>query len=180
MSLIYQETIVTTIEELSPAYDLDDNLKYLIKSIMRYFKLSKEINYPYILGLLENEDNKIVFYNLNLDSDSIYNINNCPSAIIYNIVNIDSCVICYIMVLTTIPQYRKNGYAKKLLDEFMFDIKQKYENVKIVLSATDESFSFYEKNNFVLVEDDLIDHPILSKYEKYDKKKLYYIFERIL
>ena len=120
MSLIYQETIINTIEELSPPYDLDDNLKYLVKSILGYFKLSKEINYPYIIGLLENEDNKIVFYSLNLSL--LFNIDYCPSAIIYNIVNNDNYVIFYIMVLTTIPQYRKNGYAKKLLDEFIIDI----------------------------------------------------------
>ena len=63
MSLLYQENIIKTIEQLSPSYDLDDNLKYFAKSILRYFKLSKEINYTYIIGLLENQDNKIVFYN---------------------------------------------------------------------------------------------------------------------
>jgi ribosomal protein S18 acetylase RimI-like enzyme len=181
MSLLCQEDIVRSITELSPVDDLDDNLKYLVKSIIGYFKLSKEINYTYIIGLLENEDNKIIFYNLN--EKSIFGIDYCPSAIIYNIANVDNNIVCYILALTTLPIYRNRGYAKKLLDAFAADIKEKYNNhsiVRLVLSATDESFSFYEKNEFVLIEDDLVDHPILVKHENYDKTKLYYIFEKTL
>ena len=175
MSLLYQENIINTIEQLSPSYDLNDNLKYLAKSILRYFKLSKEINYTYIIGLLENLDNQIVFYNLDLNTT--FHIVFCPSAIIYNISN----NICYILALTTSPKYRHNGYATKLLNLFIADIQKIYRNIKkIILSATDESFSFYEKNNFYLLPDDLIQHPILAKHEKYDEQKLYYIFEHDL
>jgi len=174
MSLLYQENIIKTIEQLSSPYDLNDNLKYLTKSILRYFKLSKEINYTYIIGLLKNQDNQIVFYNLDLNTT--FHIKLCPSAIIYNISN----NICYILALTTSPKYRNNGYATKLLNLFIADIQKLHKNIKIILSATDDSFSFYEKNNFYLLPDDLIQHPILAKHEKYDEQKLYYIFERDL
>jgi ribosomal protein S18 acetylase RimI-like enzyme len=181
-NLSYQEDIITTIEELSPPDDLDENLRYYAKSVIRFYKkITKDLNYVYIIGLLENEENKIVFYNLN--TNPIFDFDGCASSIIYNIVTSNNRLTCYILVLNTTPKYRNNGYATKLLNEFADDIKKKYSeftDIRFVLSATDESFTFYEKNNFVLLEDDLTAHPILSKYEKYDKRKLYYIFERIL
>jgi ribosomal protein S18 acetylase RimI-like enzyme len=180
--LRYQDDIIKTIEELSPPDDLDENLRYHAKSVMRFYKkITKDINYGYIIGLLENEENQIVFYNLN--TDTLFDFDSCASSIIYNIVKKNNRLTCYILVLNTTPKYRNNGYATKLLNEFAEDIKNKYPeftDIRFVLSATDESFTFYEKNKFVLLEDDLTAHPILSKYEKYDKRKLYYIFERIL
>ena len=180
--LRYQEEIIETIENLSPLEDLEDNLRYHAKSVINYYKkIAGDINYVYIIGLLENEENKIVFYNIS--SNKIFSFHECTSSIIYNIVNINNNITCYVLILNTTPKYRKKGYATNLLKNFAHDIKEKYsdfKNVRLVLSATDESFSFYEKNDFVLLEDDLIEHPILSKYEKYDKTKLYYIFERIL
>ena len=130
MTLLYQTDIIKTIEELSPLCDLEYNLKYLVKSVVKYFKLSTEINYRYIIGLLENDDNKIVYYNLN--PTLTFNINECSSAIIYNVAHINNNFICYILLLTTIPQHRNKGYAAKLLKEFSDDMKDKYNNIKFI------------------------------------------------
>jgi ribosomal protein S18 acetylase RimI-like enzyme len=180
--LIYQEDILRLMEEISPPDDLNDNLKYHAKSVIKYYKqIAKDINYSYIIGLLENAENQIVFYNLS--NNQLFHFETCCSSIIYNMVRHDNTLICYILVLNTTPIYRNNGYASQLLNDFANDIKQKYSsfsNIRIILSATDESFAFYEKNNFTLIEDDLIHHPILAKHEKYDTSKLYYIFEKNL
>ena len=180
--LLYQEEIIRLIEDLSLSSDLDDNLRQHAKCVIKYYKqMYKDINYSYILGLLENEENKIVFYNLS--KNLLFDFDECVSSIIYNIVLKEDVMVCYILVLNTIPKYRKNGYASQLLNDFACDISKKYsscKSIRIILSATDESFLFYEKNNFVLLEDDLIAHPVLVKHEKYDKSKLYYIFERVV
>lgn len=182
MSLLYLKNIIKNIEEYSPHDDLDDNLHNLAKKVMQHFKLSKELNYVYILRLLENDDNKIVFYNLD-DNRVSLTLDYCYSAIIYNIKKVKKNIICYILSLTTVPQHRKKGFAKKLIENFAIDIKEKYnqyDEIKLLLSATDESFTFYETTNFTLIDSDLIEHPILAKHEKYDSQKLYYIFERTL
>lgn len=174
--------------------DIIDNkqLENIIKNIEKfientYNKITKysndSISHKYIYNILSNTNNNIVFYCM----DNEFAIDNCPSIAIYS-----KCKSChnneiryYILLLVTIRKFRGQGYAKKLLDDFIIKIKEENKDkneltIKIILSSLEESVLFYESYGFKWTKEELVNHNVLMNYEKYDNAKEYFIMELIL
>ena len=160
--------------------DEHTNTGQFVKNVIDYFKrCSREINLTYTLTLLLDDNNNIAFYCI----DREFNIDNCPSSIIYHVkqnYKVKEEITYYILLIFTVTKYRNMGYASVMLNEFIKNILKKHspkKKIKIVLSSTEKAFKFYMDSGFVLTEDSLSDHKTLTKYEKNDKNKDYYIFE---
>ena len=168
------------IKKNSSEEDVNENTKQFVKNTIEYFKrCSRDINIIYTHTLLRDSKNKIAFYCI----DKEFNINNCPSAIIYQVkqnYKVKEEITYYILLIFTVTKFRNMGYASVMLNEFIQNILKKHsptKKIKIVLSSTEKAFKFYMDSGFILTMDSLSDHRILTKYEKNDKNKEYYIFE---
>lgn len=177
--IIFIDDVVKDINLHSDKNDLNENLKYLVKNILNYFKKIDYISYSYVINLLDNLSNKIAFYYIDENVNFIINKNNWISSIIYYLDTTDAeQPICYILLLYTPKKFRNKGYGSKFINSFYDNMKKKYINIKFILSATDESVDFYLKNNFDLLDKSILDYDILQKNELYDERKLYYILEK--
>jgi hypothetical protein len=161
--------------------DIDIDINTFVKNIIKYFeRCSREINIIYIQSLLSDSKNNIAFYCI----DTVFDIHNCPSSIIYQKKNTKKNEITYyILLIFTVTKYRNMGYATIMLDKFIEYILKKHtsnQKIKFILSSTENAFTFYLYSGFELTQDLLTDHKILTKYEKNDKNKEYYIFELLI
>jgi hypothetical protein len=162
--------------------DIDINIHTFVKNIVKYFqRCSREINIIYIQSLIRDIKNNIAFYCIDTDFD----INNCPSSIIYQKKNtkMKDEITYYILLIFTVTKYRNMGYATIMLDKFIEYILKKHtsnQKIKFILSSTENAFTFYLYSGFELTQELLSDHKILTKYERNDKNKEYYIFELLL
>jgi hypothetical protein len=170
--------------------DIDINIHIFVKNIIKHFqRCSRDINIIYIQRLLRDSKNNIAFYCIDTDFD----INNCPSSIIYqkNITKITDEITnetkdeitYYILLIFTVTKYRNMGYATIMLDKFIKYILKKHtanQKIKFILSSTENAFTFYLYSGFELTQELFADHKILTKYERIEKNKEYYIFELLL
>ena len=135
-----------------------------------------DIHDKYIKGLLKDEKNKIVFYCI----DNDFLINNCPTIMVYQKYYNKDVITYYILLICTSFRFRNQGYASKLLDQFIDKIKKEnkcQKPIKIVLSSLEKSVLFYEKYGFRWNSESISHHKILMNYEKYENDKEYFILE---
>jgi predicted GNAT family N-acyltransferase len=174
----YSDDIINKIIDNSSLENIIDELddfKKKLRSLLHNFSGS-DIHYKYIDSLLGNEQNKTVFYCIDFE----FSIDNCPVMMIYRKKRIDDKEIrYYILMLCTKHKFRNQGYASKLLDGFIEQIKNETPeiNKKVILSSIESAVLFYESYGFKWTRDTLSDHTILMETEKKEEGKEYFIME---
>lgn len=171
----YSEDIISNYDSPEKKQEFRDNSEAIIQ---RY--LQRDIQSKYISNLFTDPKNKWVFYCMDFE----FSIDNCPSVLVYHkyIDKKKKELKYYILLICTKHQFKKQGYASKLLDGFIERVKQEninsqFSQTKIILSSIEESVLFYESYGFIWTIDTLLDHKILLKYEKYEKDKEYFILQ---
>ena len=181
----YSDKIINDIIDNKPIENIIDIIETFIDT--SYNKITKysldSISYKYIYTILTNKKNIIAFYCM----DNEFAIDNCPSIAIYSKCKSSYTheIRYYILALCTKRKFRGQGYASKLLDNFINKIKDENKNnnehtIKIILSSLEESVLFYESYGFKWTREELVDHNVLMNYEKYDNNKEYFIMELIV
>lgn len=180
----YSEDIINELVDNSNIEDIIEKIEDFkddVKMLFYYFSFY-EISFDYIDALLKDEKNKYVFRCID---NSAFDIRNCPSGMVYRkyINNTKKEIIYYILMICTKQRFKKLGYASSLLDDFIKRVKKETKNisndyrVKIALSSLDNVVSYYEHYGFKMKSNNITDHPLLMRYEKYEKDKDYYIME---
>ena len=183
----YSDKIINDIIDNKPIENIIDYIEGFIEN--SYNKITKysidSISYKYIYTILTNKKNIIAFYCM----ENEFAIDNCPSIAIYSKCKskYNDEIRYYILLLCTKRKFRGQGYASKLLDDFIIRIKEENKNknenkknIKIILSSLEESVLFYESYGFKWTREELVDHNVLMNYEKYDNNKEYFIMELIV
>jgi len=139
------------------------------------------IHYKYIYNVLGNTKNVVAFHCI----DTEFDLNNCPSMLVYRKCKYNNEIRYYILIACTQRKFRNQGYASKLLDGLIERIKNdnmkiNETNIKIILSSVEESVLFYEAYGFKWTREAITDHIILTRFERYDPKKEYFIMELIV
>ena len=178
----YSNEIINNIIDTSELIDIVDKVndfKNEVHMLFIYFAFY-HINLDYIHNLLEDDANHIAFRCMDT---STFNIRNCPSAMIYRRYRKNGVCIYYILMICTKPNFKKFGYASAMLDDFIGRIRE-YKNIgeehltyKIVLSSVNTAVSYYQKYGFTITNDNLHDHPILSRFEIPEENKPSHIME---
>ncbi len=77
----------------------------------------------------------------------------------------------YLLLLCVNKTYRKYGYGKVFMDEFIQFIKNSNSKSKrVILHSLDTSLQFYKSFGFTEVPDKVTNYKKLFKFEKYDKE----------
>jgi len=185
----YSDEIINEIIDHAPIESMIDTLetfKEKVRKSLHRFS-GNDIHCKYIDSLLGEEKNKVVFYCIDFE----FSIDNCPVIMIYRKYNVkvpsllleeqeETETRYYILMLCTKPNFRNQGYASKLLDEFQEKIRKEtlLENKsKIILSSVETAVLFYERYGFRWTTDKLTDHFILTETEKKEDDKEYFIME---
>jgi GNAT superfamily N-acetyltransferase len=179
----YSDEIMNDIIDHAPIENMIDTLdifKEKVRTSLHRFS-GNDIHYKYIDSLLGEEKNKVVFYCIDFE----FSIDNCPVIMIYRKYKVPSLkeTRYYILMLCTKPNFRNQGYASKLLDGFQEKIRKETipENKsKIILSSVETAVLFYERYGFRWTTDKLTDHFILTKTEKKEDDKEYFIMEMMI
>lgn len=168
----YSDDIINYIIDNSPVENIlseIEEFEYDAKMMFFYFSYYS-ISLDYINNLFDDRRNKIAFCCID---NSYFNLRNCPSGMIYRkyVSNKNKEIIYYILLICTKQSFKKLGYASSLLDGFINRIKEKSNiqndyKIKIVVSSLDTAISYYQHYGFELTNENISDHPILSKYEK--------------
>lgn len=180
----YSQDIINELIDKTNVEDLIEKIEDFkddVKMLFYYFSFY-EISFDYIDALLKDEKNKYVFRCID---NCGFDIRNCPSGMVYRkyINKAKKEVIYYILMICTKQRFKKLGYASALLDDFIQRVKKETANisndykVKIALSSLDNVVSYYEHYGFKMKSNNITDHPLLMRYEKYEKDKDYYIME---
>lgn len=131
-----------------------------LKPIVKEF--AETINENFIDQIFDDDDIEIIFY----CNDYKFSINTCTGFVIFT-KTIDKI---YLLLLCVNKKYRKFGYGKVFLEEFVEYTKNKYiKNKKIVLHPLDNTISFYKTFGFNESNCMPCKYRKLFKYEKYDK-----------
>jgi ribosomal protein S18 acetylase RimI-like enzyme len=180
----YSEDIINEIIDNEKTEDIIEKID-IFKQMVSYrihLYAFKEIHYKYTNFLLADEQVKIAFYCLDLE----FCLFNCPTMLMYRKYKDkkNDELKYYILLICTKRNYRNQGYASKLLDEFVERVKKenkdKNKKIKIILSSVEEAVLFYEAYGFRWTRETLADHPLLMRYEKYEKEKEYFILEFVI
>ena len=179
--IFFSEDIKNKIVDTTPLDEIMDRLEEFkndVQMIFTYFNYGS-IGIDYIENLLKYESNKMAFY----CTEDTFVIRSCPSCMIYskqNKKNSDT-IMYYIMVISTDKEFRGQGYATKLLNEFVEKVKDETKTspkkVKIVLSSLDEVVSYYQKYGFEAVDCSFENYPYFKYFEKFDEEKIYTVME---
>lgn len=161
------DTMVREIEQFT------ENTNFIIQRYALY-----TISNNYILNVIKKKSNKVAFYCI----DNEFSIFNCPSLLVYNKYYDETRdeTIYYILITCTKSNFRKLGYASKMLDGFISHIKSKNtmgRSTKIVLSSLENAVLFYESYGFRWTRETLSAHPILMQHEMFEEEKEYFILE---
>jgi GNAT superfamily N-acetyltransferase len=171
----YSDQIINNIVDNHPIEKILDEIdtfklqcKYVLTKYSAY-----TIYHKYIDWLLNDPKPIIAFYCL----DQEFDIYNCPSMLVYRKVSTLTENRYYILLTCTKRNFRGQGYATKLLDEFKKRIACSQIPTKIILSSVEDAVVFYEDYGFKWTRESIKDHPILLQYEFYEEKKHYFIME---
>lgn len=135
------------------------------------------INVEYIKNILLNEKTRIVLSCI----DEKFSIKNITSILIYHKTKSNDFNKYYVLILGTHERFRKYGYGKVILDEFVNWIKSNDKSnnkKKILLKSLDTSLKFYLDYGFECVQDELAINKLFFKYEP--RKELKNNQEKIL
>ena len=146
---------------------------------------SRDIHYKYTNHLLKDKKVKIAFYCMDME----FSLFNCPVMLLYRryFDRQANEIKYYLLLICTKRKFRNQGYASKLLDQFIERVREENamnltegKKIKIILSSTEESVLFYESYGFRWTRESLCDHPLLMVYEKYEQGKEYFILELLV
>lgn len=177
----YSEDIINKIidnEKIGDILEKIEIFKQMVSYRIHLFTFN-DIHPKYINFLLSDEQINIAFYCLDLE----FNLFNSPTMLLYRKYKDKSKNECryYILLICTKRKFRNQGYGSKLLDGFVERTKKENEGtdtkIKIILSSVEEAVLFYESYGFRWTRESLSDHPLLMRYEKYEKEKEYFILE---
>ncbi len=127
------------------------------------------IFYLYFSDISENYINNIIFNDkthIILSSiDGDFSIDNIMSILVYHKTKSLGSVKYYVLLLGTHKKFRKLGYGKVILNEFIDTIKSndKQTNKKILLKSLESSMEFYL--SFGFVQTNLKPNKLFYKYE---------------
>lgn len=127
-----------------------------------------KINPNYIYPISLDMKNKIIFSCI----DNNFNLTNITSILIYRKTKSAGQIKYYVLVLGTHERFRKFGYGKIIIDEFVQWIKQTDKSVfpkKILLKSLDTSLGFYQSYGFEIAE--LKNNKLFYKYEMANELK---------
>ena len=177
----YSDQIINSIIDNTPIdkiLDEIDTFHLQCKYVLTKYS-AHTIYHKYTDCILNDENIIIAFYCL----DQEFDIYNCPSILVYRKISAPNSTETryYILFTCTKRNFRGQGYATKLLDEFKNRIQQEKKHhqkpAKIILSSVEDAVLFYEEYGFKWTRKSIIDHPILLKYESYEENKHYFIME---
>lgn len=106
-------------------------------------------------------------------SDSQFKLSNAKGFIVYTKTthSVTKEEKIYLLLLCVNKTYRKYGYGKVFMDEFIQFIKNSNSKSKrVILHSLDTSLQFYKSFGFTEVPDKVTNYKKLFKYEKYDKE----------
>ncbi len=112
---------------------------------------------------------EIIFYS----SDTEFKLQNIKGFIIYTKTShsVTKEEKIYLLLLCINKSYRKYGYGKVFMDEFIQFIKNSNTKSKrIILHSLDKSLQFYKSVGFTEIPDKASNYKKLFKFEKYNKK----------
>lgn len=141
-----------------------------------YFQQISKIFYLYFTGIskeyidniISNNKTKIIFFCLNDN----FNLKDIISIIIYHKTISQEKIKYYILAYGINKRFRKYGYGKYSLDEFIQWIKSKNNNSKqkeILLKSVESSLSFYLEYGFT--QTNLISNKLFFRYESKNELK---------
>jgi len=131
-----------------------------------FFKLSEPIDS--IEKLVKKGELEIVIYSSNTE----FKLRNSQGFIIYTKTthSVTKEEKIYVLLLCIDKPYRKFGYGKVFMEEFIDYIKKSNTKSKrIILHSLDSSLSFYQAFGFTEIQDKTTNYKKLFKYEKYEK-----------
>lgn len=140
-----------------------------------------KITQEYIDNILSNKNIQIIFSCL----DTKFSISNITSILIYHKTKSSKLTKYYVLILGTHKKFRKYGYGKLILDEFVEFVKNSKTNqdnkIKILLKSLDSSLNFYLNYGFIICTDNLNTNRLFYKYEpvyelKDNKEKILELF----
>ncbi len=106
-------------------------------------------------------------------SDSQFKLSNAKGFIVYTKTthSVTKEEKIYLLLLCVNKSYRKYGYGKVFMEEFIQFIKNSNSKSKrVILHSLDTSLQFYKSFGFNEVPDKVTNYKKLFKYEKYDKE----------
>lgn len=128
------------------------------------------ISENYIKSIMHNNNKlKILFITIGHQ----FKINDIVSIIIYHKIQTVDKIKYYILSFGIHKRFRKYGYGKNSLDEFIELIKQNDKSNKqkiLLLKSIESSLNFYIRYGFI--KTDLASNKLFYKYEPYDELKL--------
>jgi hypothetical protein len=127
------------------------------------------IGQNYIDNILHSEKTHILVSCI----DNKFNIKNITSILIFHKTKSNDLSKYYILLLGTHEQFRKYGYGKLILDEFIEFVNKSNKSkkkIKILLKSLESSVGFYLSNGFVKSE--LKSNKLFFKYEMPNELKL--------
>ena len=83
------------------------------------------------------------------------------------------------VVLTLLKDFKNKGYATKMMNQFINDMRKKGKT-SIILSSVENAVSYYQKLEFEAIDDNLDDYPYLKKFEVCSDDKFTTVMEKIL
>lgn len=166
-------------EDVLNLYESELEFNIDVLNLLYNFKLNK-ISLNYIANLLNDTNNKIMFYCF----DENFDINNCPTLIIYNYI-FDEDIHAhnyYILLMCTKFKFRGLGYASLLMNDFIQYIKNINSTCQknIIVSSVEEAVTFYESHGFKWTRENITNYPMLLEYEKYEDGKEYFILKYVI
>lgn len=181
----YSDVIINDILDHAPIEELMDTLQSFINQC-RYV-LTKysgsSIHHNYTSNVLNDPRKIVAFYCL----DREFAMSNCPSVLMYRKCHHkpEQEIRYYILFTCTKRSFRGQGYASKMLDDFLERVreeKQKHPDhvIKIILSSLEKSVLFYESYGFKWTRKCVSEYPVLMEYEKYEEGKEYFMMELIV
>jgi len=174
-------------EEEEDVIDQIDSFKRLTDYLIHSYA-SRDIHYKYTNHILKDKKVKMAFYCMDME----FSLFNCPVILLYRkyFDRQANEIRYYLLLICTKRKFRNQGYASKLLDQFIERVREENamnidamndkKKIKIILSSTEESVLFYESYGFRWTRESLSDHPLLMVYEKYEEEKEYFILELLV
>lgn len=132
------------------------------------------INQKYIKNILYSEKTNIFISCI----DNKFNPKNITSILMCHKTESSNVIKYYILLLGTHERFRKFGYGRVILDEFVDYIKKKYNKtnnkrkIKILLKSLESSVNFYLNYGFVKSNTKLVTNKLFYKYETLSELKL--------
>jgi hypothetical protein len=185
----YRQIVKEKLLKLNENYDESTYNKYYLSGLTHII--------PLIKHFAENVNDNfidILFHKIYNETDSIekivnrgeleivlylsntnFSLKNCQGFIIYTKTthSVTKEEKIYVLLICIDKPYRKFGYGKVFMEEFIQDIKNtNTKSKRIILHSLDSCLNFYLGLGFTQVPDKITNYKKLFKFEKYDKESV--------